>query len=690
MWKHIAQRQPVVIRGVDGAWEAFTDDWLVQEAGNATVMVERRSSAKGSYGQGVKAPMKLRQLIHELQQGNTGLYMSTQEVGVGRDGHPLLYGAPLVQLEGRFPLLQPLMGNLVPQSVNMWMGCAPEGSSTGLHHDFHDNLYVLLRGCKRFRLYPPDAAPDMYVRGKLQRIYHNGRIVYEGQGDVLPDGSDKHDVHLWQARHNADEAAAAAADDALEVQLELMLQEGAEGFEEGLEGLADDYIDSDDDGPADLYSDDEDDQASDDADCDDQQQAGKRKGLAGKQQRQQQPDKKRQKQATAGPAAAHAAGPASVEPPPPSFSQVDLSLPEAVLRRQFPRFPGVAAAQEVLLQAGQMLYLPAGWFHEVTSYGGGGLDGGHLAINYWYHPPDNLDSSKAGFKQPYSSAYYPSLWAQRQPWLQQATQRWWQHKQQHMQQQGAAADAADTDGGMPHHQLRVKTHPDGQRHVAWREEVHSPSNKYRMSMTKDGTATGDAGKMPDGSQPDNGPCCGTIGCLEPDTGSESDSPCSSRDAPAPAASGKAGKQQRQQQQQQQQKVSKVQQATQHADECTLRHAAAAAGANAPADKSDHDEGAKAANGNAAAAAGDDEDEGLKSLSEEVRAGIAAIEDYFTDNPEAADRLLEEFMAQRQQRLAAAAAAKRGAGQVLALPRLYGRRHHHFATVKLVKRRPGLR
>lgn len=49
------------------------------------------------------------------------------QVGVGRDGHPLLYGAPLVQLEGRFPLLQPLMGHLVPQSVNMWMGCAPEG-----------------------------------------------------------------------------------------------------------------------------------------------------------------------------------------------------------------------------------------------------------------------------------------------------------------------------------------------------------------------------------------------------------------------------------------------------------------------------------------------------------------------------------------------------------------------------------
>jgi predicted glycosyltransferase len=48
--------------------------------GNTTVMVERRSSAKSAYGQGNKAPMQLQQLVKELQQGNTGLYMSTQEV----------------------------------------------------------------------------------------------------------------------------------------------------------------------------------------------------------------------------------------------------------------------------------------------------------------------------------------------------------------------------------------------------------------------------------------------------------------------------------------------------------------------------------------------------------------------------------------------------------------------------------
>ena len=55
------------------------------------------------------------------------------------------------------------------------------GSSTGLHHDYHDNLYVLLRGKKRFRLYPPSLADRMYVHGQLQRVHPNGRIVHKSQ-----------------------------------------------------------------------------------------------------------------------------------------------------------------------------------------------------------------------------------------------------------------------------------------------------------------------------------------------------------------------------------------------------------------------------------------------------------------------------------------------------------------------------
>ena len=60
---------------------------------------------------------------------------------------------------------------------------------------------------------------------------------------------------------------------------------------------------------------------------------------------------------------------------------------------------------------GQMLYLPAGWFHEVTSFSEGPLHSTHLALNYWLHPPDNLDPGPAGFARPYSSSFWPRRWA---------------------------------------------------------------------------------------------------------------------------------------------------------------------------------------------------------------------------------------------------------------------------------------
>ena len=49
-----------------------------------------------------------------------------------------------------------------------------------------------------------------------------------------------------------------------------------------------------------------------------------------------------------------------------------------------------------------MLYLPAGWFHEVqslSSTSGGGGEGSssmHMAFNYWLYPPSTAD-----FERPY-------------------------------------------------------------------------------------------------------------------------------------------------------------------------------------------------------------------------------------------------------------------------------------------------
>lgn len=74
--------------------------------------------------------------------------------------------------------------------------------------------------------------------------------------------------------------------------------------------------------------------------------------------------------------------------------QVDLTLPEEEIKRRFPLFPGVGEALEVTVEAGQALYLPASWFHEVTSFGSGDSCM-HVAVNYWFHPPDRLAGSDA-------------------------------------------------------------------------------------------------------------------------------------------------------------------------------------------------------------------------------------------------------------------------------------------------------
>ena len=106
------------------------------------------------------------------------------------------------------------MGRLVPASYNLWIGNSSDGSSSGLHHDYHDNIYVLVRGRKRFRLFSPADAKYMHTRGKISKIHKNGRICYEG-AETEADGSDAELVRITNQRFEAEaeisEAEAALA-----------------------------------------------------------------------------------------------------------------------------------------------------------------------------------------------------------------------------------------------------------------------------------------------------------------------------------------------------------------------------------------------------------------------------------------------------------------------------------------------
>ncbi|GBF92068.1 hypothetical protein Rsub_04415 [Raphidocelis subcapitata] len=491
LWKgYVSQRKPVLIKGVPGSWGAeITDNLLIREAGKAKVLVEVREGARGTYGLGRKAPMRFGDFVRRAAGGDGGLYLSTQQARfagapVAPDGHPELTAPPVTQLLGHLPLQPAPLPHLVPQSINMWMGAATEGSSTGLHHDFHDNLYVLLRGRKRFRLYPPSSAAAMGVRGRVARVHANGRIVYEGQGDVAADGSDKREVARWRARRAAEaavasaeaaaarrEPGAAAALAAAEAQLEAALDRalGSDDFDADAAAGEDDYECSDD-GAGD----------SSDGSSGDDGGGARRSQVAG--------------------------GAGGEEEPPPSFSRVDLSLPPAELRRRHPSFPGAGAAIVAEVAAGQCLYLPAGWFHEVTSYSDPGC-ATHLAFNWWFHPPDNLAPTNAAFKQPYTSDYWPSLWAARKGRLQalQAAararnggqpqtepQRQQQQQQQRQGQRRPALAPPPAKGVLRKGRARRK----GGGRIHWRGGVADVANRYYRGMTHEGTASGSAAVWP--------------------------------------------------------------------------------------------------------------------------------------------------------------------------------------------------
>jgi len=86
--------------------------------------------------------------------------------------------SPLHNLKDDFTLKPSLMGNLTIQNINIWIGKSTKQTSSGLHHDFHDNLYILLKGKKVIDLYPPDSVYKLYTYGEVVKVYKNGTIDY--------------------------------------------------------------------------------------------------------------------------------------------------------------------------------------------------------------------------------------------------------------------------------------------------------------------------------------------------------------------------------------------------------------------------------------------------------------------------------------------------------------------------------
>ncbi|KAL6307314.1 cupin-like domain-containing protein [Sparassis latifolia] len=321
-------------------------------------------------------------------------YLTTQYADDDEDLETL-FSPPTDALMNDFPRVPRLMGNLCLQQVNLWLGKSADGSSSGLHHDFHDNLYCLLQGRKRFVLLQPAEVEHLYPHGQLDTLHANGLISY-ADAPVRADGLSaraackarvqalERKINVLPRKDNGHantrerQALLDALDDARDELAQLALDSGE------LEGEIDDF-----DALVGGLQDECDESASGASTDHDE-------------------DEVEQEEALGGPLAEGDSEPASFSRIPTAYLHKHLGLPTTAM---FPTsasldFSDLAKTNSpyiVELSAGEMLYLPASWWHEVTSSSVLTRSDGsavHMAFNYWFYPPDALES----FEQPYADA----------------------------------------------------------------------------------------------------------------------------------------------------------------------------------------------------------------------------------------------------------------------------------------------
>ncbi|SCW01417.1 LAFE_0D12112g1_1 [Lachancea fermentati] len=282
-----------------------------------------------------------------------------------------LYQPPMTNLVKRLPETPKFLASLIPQQINLWIGSASstttndvflnnfdatkpklglgrnvpgEGSSSGLHHDHADNIYIPINGHKRFTLFSPGDAAKMYTVGDLRKVFDSGVIDYVRNG-AAPS---------WRMLRDDGAVIAEVAKQKLESHDTLSEDKKQELLR--------------------IIEADESDLQEIDAHTD-----------------------------------------------PPSFSNIPPSVVhldkikdsplkteiEAAAIKKWPLFFD-ANRITVDLHPGEMLFLPTGWFHEVTSFGNAKKsipeDKLHIAVNYWFIPPNGKSISNL---YPHEDRYWP-------------------------------------------------------------------------------------------------------------------------------------------------------------------------------------------------------------------------------------------------------------------------------------------
>jgi len=410
--------------------------YLKEHAGDCIVEIEKRDDDSGRFGLGNCHPMKYGDFLDQLDKGSTNLYMTTQPLPQDKDGPTAMASEPLTRvIRDVADALSPC-APLIPDQWNMWQGASATESTSGLHHDTHDNVYVLLRGQKTFTLFSPAHATDMHTACDISRVHPNGMINYAVP--TRADGAHEGSAAEWAAQATQQDLDAAeatlaalksASGDAAAIAAAAARVEAAEAcVERCMDALLDLAGGGDEEGDW-GSQDDQDSQGGSEG------EGGTTHGFFGEdgtfldQQAGVAVPKAAAAAAAAGAgstdavlvaddfddfteaaqAAEAAAAQANKAGVPQNFSAVDLRLSAGDVEASFPGFGQLPRATAVVTP-GRMLYLPAGWFHEVRSQGI--ASGGHLAFNFWFHPPCG------DFDAPYPDGYWANKFNSRKPTLQ--------------------------------------------------------------------------------------------------------------------------------------------------------------------------------------------------------------------------------------------------------------------------------
>lgn len=411
----------------DKPFSLWDNDYLRRLAGEEVVKVEvRDSDSGGRYGKGTEKNIKFSEFLDSIDGKSSCratdssspidsnlYYLTTQELDYDLEGRPSIVSPPITNLLQDIPLQPSICPTLIVSNINLWYGSSSNYVTSGLHHDYHDNLYLLLRGKKKFSICSPHYYNHMYTVGTVSKIHSNGRINYSKQL-TNADGSDLHAntavlaaeklllaAQKLDKRQNENSSSHgnnnyssdnSADDDENEIDEALEAILDAEMANAADDSDIDDY-DEEDDQSANLSNDDNKDN-SEDLELED--------SLLGKRaldiDQSDAVKSKLQKFLGINRTRPTDAVTVNAKVTPDNFSRIGSRQSIEEINKSYPLFEQVKFLEFELIE-GEMLFLPCGWFHEVCSCNLNsktiGLKScttknGHIALNYWFHPPDNL------------------------------------------------------------------------------------------------------------------------------------------------------------------------------------------------------------------------------------------------------------------------------------------------------------